>query len=171
MTASVRIPMRLAKWLADNVEQSWPGSGAQQAVRELREAMKPKRHVVAHRKERAKKTRTKAQETAVIRALVFERAEGICELCETAGADELHHAFGRVRARQSHRNCIASCRDCHRHLTRNHPSAAYWLERQIKHFKAHGFSDEAGLMTRLLAKAEYKTKSSAALSARRADHG
>lgn len=143
------------------VDDLWD-PGERRAMEELRAALRPKRRKALSFPSRAKarraKKETRKEETARIRAEVFARAEGICELCEAAGADDLHHVFGRVRVRQSVRNTLAICRGCHRALTANRPSAAHWLEKQIAHLGAHGYGEEAGQATRLLGKHQAKAQ-------------
>lgn len=117
------------------------------------------------RKERkASKKAAKNQETAVIYAAVMKRADGRCEMCDHApGHLELHHAFGRVRVQQSARNCLALCGSCHVGITQNHPSGAYWREKQAQYFEYHGFMEEA-LRMRSVTESRSLVKQAAAVS-------
>lgn len=150
---SVRISLKTARALLEMLGEH-PWSDNQQAVlragEELRAAMAPKRSKAVsgptRRQARETKRLTKKEETAAIRAEVLRRAEGICELCESAGADDLHHAFGRVRQRQSVSNTLAVCRPCHRALTNNVGGAAHWLDLQAMRFRNLGYAETARLL-------------------------
>lgn len=159
MAPSIRISRKTAQALLGLVEGYNPG-----LTQTLRAALapRPKKALpfVPRKKAKATKKRTKKEETSEIRAAVMNRAAGDCEAC-SFGFDgtalsrlDLDHFFGRVRVKQSERNCWALCRICHREKTRNDPSAAHWLERFIKHAEKHGYSEEAGMATRRLAALE-----------------
>lgn len=147
------ISKRAAKALLDAVVKKigTHDYSIRQAAEELERALKPKRSVKASRVRRETKRLTKKEETASIREAVFARAEGICELCECAGADDLHHAFGRVRQRQSVANTLAACRGCHRALTNNVGGAAHWLDLQARRFRNLGYAETARLLEARLA--------------------
>lgn len=117
---------------------------------ELRAAMKPKPAVKSAERRRSAKRATKKEETADIRAAVMERAGGACEICGAHETNlsplELHHALGRVRARQAAENCLASCRSCHRNITENRPSADVVLLNQAAVFGRLGLHGTVGLL-------------------------
>jgi hypothetical protein len=118
-------------------------SGDKRAVEELEAALSPRPKSSAVRKTEEKK-RSKAAELRDIKAAIFARSKGLCEfLCGRAAVDP-HHAFGRVRVKQSERNCLAACRTCHRALTDNNPSAAFWWQRVAFAFSRLGFVPEEG---------------------------
>lgn len=145
---SVRISLKMARYLADALEAHlFPDQLAVAAVEELRAALKPKKSVQASRKRRETKGLTKKEETAAIREAVMKRAGGQCENCLAhegpAAPLELDHMFGRVRVKQSERNCWALCRPCHRGKTNNAPTAWFWLRVFAAHAFSHGYAAEA----------------------------
>ena len=95
--------------------------------------------------------KTKALETSEIRRAVFLRADGRCEICLASRPAELHHAFGRIRVRQSISNCLAVCNWCHRAVTENDPSAAECWGWIAAAFGRLGLAAEAELATSRLA--------------------
>jgi hypothetical protein len=116
----------------------------------IRAALKPRRSVRLARKRKRAAKADKNAETASIRGAVFKRAEGRCELhipkygrCPQP-ASEMHHCFGRVRVRQSERNCLALCYLCHRDWTRNVPSAGDCWWQVATALDGLGFREEAG---------------------------
>lgn len=114
-------------------------------------ALRPKRSVAPARKRRVAKKKTRKEETALLRAAVFARADNKCEVCG-AEATDLEHAFGRVRAKQSTSNCLALCRPCHVARTNSRPSAAFWWEKYSEIFWTRGNDYEAQEAVRLAAK-------------------
>ncbi len=149
MTASVRIPMSAALDARDalNTVNHGPWLRAFKAIdaaiaKAERSSATAKRLPKRQQAKRAKKK----EETSAIRAQVFERSCGSCELCGDAFTylepGEFHHAFGRVRVKQAVSNTLAICRACHRGVTESRPSADYWLDRQSVHFYAKGYSRE-----------------------------
>jgi 5-methylcytosine-specific restriction endonuclease McrA len=164
VTRSVRISWKTARAILSHVGScAEPGFFAFEA--ELRAAMAPKRAVVAAKKRKAAKKTTKKEQTAAIRDAVMNRAGLFCEGCASmplyANPLTLDHFFGRVRVKQSERNCWALCLACHRQKTNNNPSAERWLERFITHAEAHGYREEAGMATRRLASLELSNASAA----------
>jgi hypothetical protein len=119
--------------------------GLDRAFAELRAALRP-RPVKALKKARREKTKekraTKREETAAIRAGAFALWDERCAFCGLP-AEELHHVFGRVRQKQTARNCLPVCSLDHHAITNNRPSAAYWWERTAKAFDLAGFSHES----------------------------
>lgn len=145
---TVRISLKTARRLLEVCELPDNLVSAVQlsAVGALKAAMSPKRSVVASRKRKDSKKKTKREETAEIRAAVMKRAAG--GWCE-AGRDEcpppsleLDHFFGR-RGPQSERTCWALCWRCHKDKTSNFPSAGEWLRRFIDHCQKYGYHAEA----------------------------
>lgn len=118
--------------------------GDETLIAAIDEAMRPRRGAAPAKARREKKRLTKNEETTVIRAQVFARAEGMCEMGCGSQAMELDHAFGRIRVPQAASNCLALCHICHRQKTNNAPSATYWLECYFYHFEKHGYMREAG---------------------------
>jgi 5-methylcytosine-specific restriction endonuclease McrA len=171
MSASVRISRKTALFLralVDDKEKTgdWRAE-SQRCVDELRASLAPKPKKTLPFKSRkavtATKKRSKRDETAEIREAVMARASNRCECgCglqfegdfwrSYANEAELDHMFGRGRAKQSVRNTWALARACHRRKTLNTPSAAHWLNLFIAHAEKHGYSEEAGMATRLLGK-------------------
>ncbi len=150
---SIKISVRLAEHLRDICKQHDYVYGVRDLDAALRVA--PKKFVVAAKKVRAKKIRAKRKDTRSIRALVMERADGVCECgCRTVfsalAPAELDHAFGRVMVKQSVSNTWALRRDCHAARTRNSPSAAFWLQKFINHTERHGFHEEFRMAARRL---------------------
>lgn len=117
---SVRISLKTARAILSHLE-SCASPGFFQFEKDIRAAMQPKKFVVAARKPRAEKKRTKAAETSDIRAEVFARADGVCELCCSATATDLQHCMGRIKRPQAVSNCLALCRPCHLEATRKSP--------------------------------------------------
>jgi 5-methylcytosine-specific restriction endonuclease McrA len=128
------------------------------AWQELERAMRPKLAVVASRKKRETKKSTKKEETAAIRRAVMTRSGGRCEACNAEESPHypmhMDHFFGRVRVKQSERNCWALCAPCDRMKTDNDPSAADWLKWFIVHATRHGYHDEAKMARNRLAAIE-----------------
>lgn len=123
---------------------------------------KPKRAVKAAATRRTQKRLSKKEETAAIRAAVMKRADGRCELCGHIPAAfeplEMHHALGRVRAKQAEGNCLGICRTCHWDITNARPG---WLQKQADVFRRLG---HLGTAWRLESRAEF-VEAKAALSA------
>lgn len=133
------------------------------AIEALRAALKP-RPVSSARRKTQKRRETRKEETARIREAVFARAGGFCEFNCRQGptgpqhlATDLHHAFGRIRVRQSERNCLALCRTCHRMLTNNEPNAAFWWKWVEHTFRRLGFQAEAEMARQHFEKSEFKS--------------
>lgn len=149
---SVRISLKTARVLLSAVDLRGLGATTvdlAMAAEALRKAIEPKRSVVANRKRRTAKKSTKREETAAIREAVMRRANGRCEVCCALDLRlaplQLDHFFGRVRVKQSVKNCWALCGPCHRMKTENDPSAADWLKWFIVHATRYGHHDEARL--------------------------
>lgn len=99
---------------------------------------------------KAERKASKREETRAIRAIVMDRAQSRCELCRYPAVSlDLHHALSR-RVPQAVSNCLAACRDCHRRITDNNPSAAYWLELQRQVFASLGHMTTAGVIEQRL---------------------
>lgn len=105
---------------------------------------------IAPRRIKAKHRPGKRDETATIRAAVFERADGVCERCMALPAAELHHVFGRGAGRppESERNTVALCWTCHHVAAHQNEHDflrwfAEWAERR-------GFHSDAGVARRRL---------------------
>jgi hypothetical protein len=74
--------------------------------------------------------------SAAIRALVFDRADVICELCSSVPATQLHHmegGSGRRRQTETTANCMAVCRWCH---TEWHENGAVVFADRVKQWAA-----------------------------------
>lgn len=151
MTASVKLSLKVAEELMRFVEKHvesefkrpYAASELEGAIRRVKRVSSTRRTL--GKPKRAKKA-AKRDETAAIRAAVFSRAGGQCELCWCRVPSDLHHAFGR-REPQSVANTLALCRVCHDDLTRNVPTSAYWLTLQARHFERFGY-DECALKMR-----------------------
>lgn len=145
MARSVRISVRAAQALLTLCADA-PTFAGERVVAELRAALAPKKFIKAARKERTKKKKEHRDETSEVYAAVMKRAERSCEYCcgpDTFAAPlEMDHMFGRVRAKQSERNCWALCRWCHKHKT-NSPEPWFWFEAFAKHADELGFRGEA----------------------------
>jgi hypothetical protein len=152
VSARVSISRRSALALADE----YPNPGLDRALAELRSALRP-RPVKALKKARREKTKEKRLlkkgATAVVRALVMERAGNRCECgCgihfsgenwrSFANEAEMDHFAGRGR-RESLESCWALTRHCHHNKTRNWPSTEHWLTAFLIHCERHGYAAEA----------------------------
>ena len=153
MSATVKISRRTAEALLGIADEY---THFRREWEELGRALLPSKPRKPDTRKAAKRA-TKKEQTSAIRAEVFKRAENVCELCRDDTAMDLHHAFGRVRVKQSVSNTIALCRPCHWALTENRPNAAYWWERVRAHFIRHGFWGEAQLAGKKLDLAESKS--------------
>jgi 5-methylcytosine-specific restriction endonuclease McrA len=84
---------------------------------ELIERFRKKRKAMPLRKrEKLAERAAKNEETTAIRAEVFRRAGGFCELCGILPPTDMHHlesGIGRRRQMQAVSNCVAICRLCH----------------------------------------------------------
>lgn len=119
------------------------------AVEELRRALQSKLKKSLGLKRKPAKKRSKKEETAAIRREVMTRANGYCEHCGKDAMDlHMDHFFGRVRVKQSARNCWALCRSCHRSKTDNKPNATYWLWNFAAHAWKRGYPEEASMAER-----------------------
>jgi 5-methylcytosine-specific restriction endonuclease McrA len=104
---------------------------------------------------REKKKREKAKDTKSIVAECAVRSPDVCEcgcgvVFTPAAHAQLDHFFGRVRAKQSAQNCWRLRPECHRAKTNNQPSAAYWLQKFVKHAEKHGYGEEFRMAARRL---------------------
>jgi hypothetical protein len=152
-------------------------AGLARVAAELRSALKPrtrKAFVTAptRKQTKAKKGRTKKAQTKDIRAAVMARADGKCEACGRPPSFfslEMDHFFGRVRVKQSERNCWGLCHVCHEDKTKNSPDPGHWLHRFWAHAEEHGYPEEAGMAVRLLGK--HQAKATLSEAAGRASHG
>jgi hypothetical protein len=184
MSPRVSLSWKTAVWLWDNVsnaERQFDITGPNvprefkdltAAINRGLDARKPFVTAPTRKQTKAKKDRTKGEQTKLIRSVVMARAGGLCEHCEQRTGSwplEMDHFFGRIRVRQSERNCWALCLECHRNKTRNEPSAAFWFQEFAAHAEDHGFTEEAGQATRLLGK--HEAKSALSEAAGRASHG
>jgi hypothetical protein len=159
--ATIRISARSARVILEAIcTDDMLGPREHRAINEMRSALAPSpKRVTAKRaakQRRESKRATKREQTAAIRATVFERADGLCEFACGREATDLHHSFGRVRVPQSTENCLALCRSCHRALTANRPSARYWFECQAEVFRRLGHKATSETLLGLAAKAEAK---------------
>jgi hypothetical protein len=138
------VTIRLSRYHAELLLRAYEASPISSNVvgQELQRALAPRPKSSARKKADAKR-RSKAQEAREIRAKVFARAGGACEFGCGAGATDLHHAFGRVRVKQSVETCLAVCRHCHWKLTENIPSAAAWWGRVVGVLAALGYTESA----------------------------
>jgi hypothetical protein len=137
---AVKVPANAARVALQLLEER-QGFLYSDAAEHFRAALKP-RPVSSARRKTAQKKRTRKEETARIREAVFARSLGLCEFHCGREPTDLHHAFGRVRVRQSERNCLAVCRECHRALTDNKPTAAHWWAYVAFAFRRLGFNAE-----------------------------
>lgn len=139
---SVRISPKHARTLIAVVNAFGARSPSEEAALDaLRAGLAIKPAVRAARKAKAVKKAVKRDKTAEIRAAVFARANGACEFWCGRSPSDLHHAFGRVRVRQSARNCLALCSECHRALTLNHGGSTYWWSKVALAFARLGFNE------------------------------
>ncbi len=84
----------------------------------------------------------KPDSTKVIRQIVFDRADGLCECgCGSFLGDGGHmdHFFGRAKVEELVINCWALCLACDDAKTNNRPSAIHWLERFSSHCAKYGY--------------------------------
>lgn len=161
MTARVSLSRRCAESLLEYVE----GDGRiviSRAAEELRRALNSgfKSGKKAAETKRKLKRETKRDETARIRAAVFARVDGRCDICGANEPTDLHHVFGRVRVRQSERNCLALCRVCHHEVTVNRGGAAHWWLVQGDRLRGYGFVPEAALAFRNGRRSDEKSEAS-----------
>jgi hypothetical protein len=77
---------------------------------------------------------------------------------------ELHHALGRVRAKQALENCLWLCRSCHDAITHNRPSAAYWLDAQARRFHELGCRETLRILEARLDAIRLKAKAQEVMS-------
>jgi hypothetical protein len=148
---SKRILMEMREHFSGNARWVECPPGERRWLEAIDLALKPRRSLKPARQRRAEKKKTKKEETAEIRAAVFERAKGLCEMCGTFATD-LEHAFGRVRVPQKVSNCLAICRPCHRARTNNQPSAEHWWKRYAAHFWKYGYFDSCQMANALASK-------------------
>lgn len=154
MTRRISITERTARWLLDNY-RLMPASNnrvSQELERALARQKSPKK-VQARRATRARKTekaKTKREETAEVHKAVFARASRkfgypTCEACSLRTASEMHHVFGRVRVKQSERNCVALCRWCHAQFTEPDSAIDVWrtAENILRGIGSEAEADEA----------------------------
>ena len=156
MSGHVKLSRKAAEALLGSVDALTDyeiGTAGKQAAEVLRAALKPRlsKPMRRARVEGVRAARAaKNAETASIRAEVFARAGGRCELCRSRVATDMHHAFGRVKAKQAVSNCLALCRACHADLTDSRPDRGHWIALQVGHFLRHGYAVEALEMGRAL---------------------
>lgn len=137
----ISISRKAAQWLEQYLFHAIPEN---RHYLELAAALKPKTRKpwATLKKDKAKKKRTKRDETAEIRAAVMKRADGRCEHCGTHFQRlELDHAFGR-RGPQSERTCWALSPYCHKSKTNWTGGAAFWMAIFADHCERHGYEDE-----------------------------
>lgn len=131
----------------------------------LLQRLPPKRSVRAARKTKAKKDKVHAEDTSAIRAIVFDRAHGRCEMCKGAEPTDLQHCLGRVKRPQAVGNCLAICRPCHREATKKtHEALGLQIARLVAMGHLDAAKDLALLQRWLKSKAEARQK----MTARRA---
>lgn len=145
---AIKISLRTAQ-LIHSVLRLSEGQAIQSAAAELAAAMKPKpvkKFVRAAKARKATKKATKKTETAAIREALFERSRGHCEMCGDEGSD-MHHALSR-RVPQDISNVLFLCRQCHRDITNNRPSAVDALQAQASKFGELGLARTAHALLR-----------------------
>ncbi len=84
----------------------------------------------------------------LIRAAVFERADGACECgCNRPLLESGHldHFWGRAKAKESIESCWALCLVCDDNKTNNRPTAIAWCDRFYLHAIKHGYHQQAQL--------------------------
>jgi hypothetical protein len=151
---SVRISLKTARRLMELINRdSVPAGSSFEAINGLRRAMEPKRSIKASRVRKTAKRATKKEETAAVRDLVMERADGFCEACEInfdpdLRPGELDHFWGRGKEKQTAENCWALCRGCHRAKTDNVPSRSYWLAQFGNHCAVKGYDRQCARANR-----------------------
>lgn len=149
MNPTIRLSQKVAQSILSDLEKFWDSEPlpAPRYVAELRAQLgKPNKAKALRRKRKDAKRATKRDETSAIYAAVMARANARCEACDAYvpyGGLQLDHMFGRVRVRQSERNCWALCHACHVAKTHNRPSATHWLLEFIGHAGEHDFTAEA----------------------------
>jgi hypothetical protein len=160
MTAAIRISHKYAVEILRAIDSvDWGDTHAASfalALDSLRCAvsLKPKRSVVAAKKRKVAKKKTKREETSEIREAVMKRADGRCEHCgQLAERLELDHFFSR-RGEQSERTCWAMAPLCHKSKTNWTGSADFWLRLFADHCNLHGYGAEK---TRALSRLEFVT--------------
>jgi hypothetical protein len=127
------------------LEQSRQLAARKQHDKRVRVKAAPRRKA-----ERVEKADAAAVSSA-IRARVFARAGGVCELCRSRHASEWHHVLsGPERKRhESEETTLALCFDCHREWHRGNPDCYRdALELAIR----HGWRDARIAIERRLAK-------------------
>lgn len=94
-----------------------------------------------------------AQRDGTIRARVFERANGICELCQARTASEWHHILsGSARTRrEAVDTTLALCWECHREWHRGNVDV---YRDALEVAILRGWKDARDAITRRLEKAE-----------------
>lgn len=133
-------------------------SAAQQALYLVGKPSPSRKKPARERKE--KKRAAHREDTGALRAAVFARAGGWCEVRELSrvglgelgsvtitercalAPTEMDHwlgGWGRRRQKQSIETCWALCTEHHRLRQANYPSAAAWNLRFQKHCRAHGY--------------------------------
>lgn len=82
----------------------------------------PKHKPSVMKAKKAEKRKLHREYTTALRLDVFNRAQELCELCQTNYPTEMHHlegGHGRRRQLQAIDNCMAVCLDCHRRYHRD----------------------------------------------------
>ncbi len=69
----------------------------------------------------------KSPEWRARRLAVLERAGGVCEMCRTSQATQIHHRTYERLGREADVDLMAICSDCHRDLT----GGIRWYQKQI----------------------------------------
>lgn len=143
---SVRISLRAARALLALLPTHDERARPIRAVAEFRKAMEPRRSLAPARKAKRAERKTDNEETSGIRAEVFARAGGLCEMCKGAEPTDLQHTMGRVKRPQGVTNTLAICRPCHLEATKKTPEA---LDIQARRLELMGYryaaSDLRGL--------------------------
>lgn len=153
MPAFTKRIVREVQWLHDRLEagEVFDAERARAVTRAVLAIVNPKvkRFVKTARKRARAKRADRNAETHSIRERVFERARGTCEVFGVDGkrctlmATDLVHLFGKKHRKQSERNCVAGCWQCHRlELTLNKGGSVECWERVAMTLHALGFDPE-----------------------------
>jgi hypothetical protein len=147
MSASIRLSLKAARNIQQELREIAMGNFELDAAIAKAERTSSRRALA--RKPKESKRKQKREETFLVRAEVFRRANGVCECgcgrpltTALAGGPTLDHFFGRARA-ESIETCWALRWDCHVMKTENRPSATSWLDRFVTHCRRHMYLDTA----------------------------
>jgi len=74
---------------------------------------------------RSRKAQSFARELDLMRPLLMERSDGLCEYCYDAPVEVIHHRLRRSQGGTNHlKNLLAVCSDCHNDIHGN-PKRSY----------------------------------------------